>query len=146
MIAKIVRWLFLLAFVAWIGIQFIEVDRHNPQITGDIKVSEPIKSAFKAACYDCHSNETKWPWYSYVAPVSWLIEKDVKEGRKHLNFSEWEKYTEKRRTRKKEEIWEEINNGAMPLSNYLFMHPEASLTLTQKNLIKQWSTQKSIWE
>ena len=96
-------------------------------------------SVFKRSCYDCHSNETEWPWYSYIAPVSWLVSSDVKDGRLHLNFSKWGNFSRKDIVKLKEEIWEEIERGKMPLGKYIFMHPEAELDHKEKDLIKEWA-------
>ena len=142
---RFIKVFLVLFFIALIAIQFIKVDRTNPPITGEINAPEKVKVIFKEACWDCHSNETKWPWYSYIAPVSFFIESDVSEGRKHLNFSEWEKYNDRRKSRKKEEIWEQVNNGDMPMKTYTYLHPKSNLDYTQKSIIKDWSTKKVQW-
>jgi mono/diheme cytochrome c family protein len=82
----------------------------------------------KRACFNCHSNETAWPWYSQVAPISWLTMRDVTKGRKHLNFSEWNKPHPLA-----DQIIEQIESGRMPLWFYLPMHPEAKLTAKEKS-------------
>ncbi len=127
-----------LFFVGIIAIQFVDVDRTNPPATGDIKAPAEVKSILKHSCYQCHSNETEWPWYSYVAPISWLIESDVKEGREHLNFSEWENLRSKKKDEKKDEIWEQISKSEMPPSTYTFIHTNARLELLQQRVIKKW--------
>ncbi len=124
--------------VILIGIQFISVDRKNPSVTMDINAPDNISSILRASCYDCHSNETVWPWYSKIAPVSFLVAGDVKEGRKHLNFSEWDKYEAGKREKILEEIVEEIEKEAMPLTSYTFTHPNAKLDPYRINLIKDW--------
>ena len=124
--------------VILIGIQFIPVDRKNPSVTMDINAPDNISSILRASCYDCHSNETVWPWYSKIAPVSFLVAGDVKEGRKHLNFSEWDKYEAGKREKILEEIVEEIEKEAMPLTSYTFTHPNAKLDPYRINLIKDW--------
>ena len=139
---KFIKFIFVIIFFALIGIQFIKVDKTNPPVAGEIVAPEQVKNIFKTACYDCHSNETKWPWYSNIAPVSWLIEDDVVEGRKHLNFSEWEKYNDKKKSRKQEEIWEQISEDEMPLKIYTYLHPKSILDLNQKAIIKNWATRK----
>jgi Haem-binding domain len=125
--------------VILVGIQFIPVDRKNPPVTMDINAPDNIASILKASCYDCHSNETKWPWYSKIAPVSFLVASDVKDGRKHLNFSEWDKYEADKREKILEEIVEEIEKEAMPLTSYTFTHPSAKLDPYRINLIKDWA-------
>lgn len=137
---------FVLIFLALIGIQFVEVNRTNPPITGEIQVPPQLKEIFKKSCYDCHSNETKWAWYSYVAPISWLISNDVEEGRKDLNFSEWEKYYSRKKEELKKEIWEEVRDDKMPMGIYIYTHPSSKLDLTQKNVIKRWAAGEINWK
>ena len=88
--------------VVIIGIQFIPVERTNPPVVSDIDAPSEVKDILRKACYDCHSNETKWVWYTKIAPASFLAVKDVNEGREHLNFSEWGNYTSKTEEIKKE--------------------------------------------
>lgn len=136
---RFLKYLFVLLILAFVGIQFIEIEKTNPPVTAEINAPSEVKNIFKTACYDCHSNETKWPWYSSVAPVSWLVEKDVREGRNHLNFSEFELMTSDKKTEYKKEIWEEVRDEKMPLTIYTYMHPNSKLDLAQKNIIKQWA-------
>jgi hypothetical protein len=125
--------------VALVGIQFIDVDRSNPPVTKELQASTEVKLILKDACYDCHSNETKWPWYSKVAPISFFVSNHVVEGREHLNFSTWgDMYTPKQNEYKKE-IWEEIEKGEMPLTNYTWLHPKSKLTIEQRQVIKKWA-------
>ena len=134
--------------VVLIGIQFIPVDRKNPPVTMDINAPENISSILRTSCYDCHSNETSWPLYSYIAPVSFLLAGDVKEGRKHLNFSEWDKYSSDKQIKLLEEMIEEVEKENMPLTIYTFTHPNSKLDSNRIKLLKQWvksgsSTEKS---
>lgn len=137
---RILKVFFLLILIALIGIQFIDVERTNPVVTADLKAPGEIKEILIKSCYDCHSNQTEWPWYSYVAPVSWLVANDVAEGRKHLNFSDWEKFPGRKKEELKKEIWEEVRDDKMPMTIYTYTHPGAKLDITQKNLIKLWAT------
>jgi hypothetical protein len=82
------------------------------------------------ACFDCHSNETVWPWYAYVAPVSWRIANHVYDGRRRLNFSEWDRPNEN-----EERIVEDMTSGRMPLWDYLLLHPEAKLTQAEQQAL-----------
>ncbi len=125
--------------VAFIGIQFIHIERTNPRITGEIEAPAQVKEILRRSCYDCHSNETVWPWYSYIAPASWLLEKDVNEGRDELNFSEWKKYDDKKMKKKIKEIWEEVEEGEMPQWYYIIMHRDASLSEADKQAIHDWT-------
>lgn len=100
----------------------------NPPVLAEPPWDAPAtRAAFMRSCGDCHTNETRWPWYSHVAPVSWLVQRDVEEGREHFNASEWG-----RGRNDAEEAAELVASGAMPLGNYLRMHPEARLTPTQR--------------
>lgn len=116
-------------------VNFIPVDRNNPLVKKDIQTPANVKAILKKACYDCHSNETVWPLYSYIAPSSWLVSGDVANGRKHLNFSEW---NDSKSDKALEEIWEEIEENKMPLKIYTYLHPNAILTLNDKQIIKEW--------
>lgn len=133
----------LIAFivVVLIGIQFIPVERTNPPVPSEIDAPANIKAIFKKACYDCHSNETNWAWYTKVAPASFLAVKDVEDGRKHLNFSEWGNYTNK--TKKiMDEIWEEVREEQMPPWQYRILHSEAKLSQEEKDAIRTWAMGK----
>ena len=121
-----------------VGIQFIPVDRSNPPVTGKIDAPSNVLSILKASCFDCHSNETEWPWYSYVAPVSFLVSADVEDGRKRVNFSEWDKYDDEKRAKKLDAIIEEVEEGEMPLSKYTLMHPDAKMDETKIKVLKDW--------
>ncbi len=120
-------------------IQLIPVRRTNPPGgTGQFAPVE-VTAIFQRACYDCHSNETVWPWYSKVAPVSWLVANDVKEGREHLNFSNWDLMDHEKRAKMMHEIWEEVEEGEMPLWFYLPAHPEARLSTDDLTVIRAWA-------
>ena len=129
--------------VILIAIQFIPVERTNPPVTKEIDAPANVLSILKTSCYDCHSNETNWPWYSYVAPVSFLVDGDVKDGRKHLNFSEWDKYDEKKQSKKLEHIAEAVEESEMPLPKYILMHKEAELDQSKIKIIKDWVNSNS---
>lgn len=140
---KIFKIIFVLLVLSFIGVQYIEVDRTNPLVKADLNAPLEIKNIFKAACYDCHSYETKWPWYSKVAPISWLVVDDVNEGRKRLNFSEWGTLYSGKREELKKKIWEQVATEEMPLTIYTYLHPNAKLELPMKNIIKRWAVGNS---
>ena len=119
-------------------LQFIPVKRTNPPISWDINAPENVSGILRTSCYDCHSNETRWPWYTYIAPVSFLIASDVNEGRKRLNFSEWDKYDNKKREKKLDGIIEVVEEGEMPLSIYTIIHKDAILDTEKINILKEW--------
>ncbi len=124
--SKILKFSLLIIFLILIVIQFVPVDRTNPPVIKEPDWNSPETRAFAVrACFDCHSNETKWPAYSYVAPVSWLVADDVKDGRKHFNMSDW-------KPGKGDEAAKEVRNGGMPMWQYTLMHSDAKLTDAEK--------------
>lgn len=139
-----VKKLLIVLVVVFGVIQFFRIDKTNPPVNVKMDIftmheaSSEVKSAIKSACYDCHSNETKYPWYSNVAPVSWWLKNHIDEGREHLNFSEWGTYPLKKRNHKLEECKEEIEEGEMPLSSYTITHGDAKLSVEQKELLESW--------
>lgn len=135
--------------VAFIIIQFFPIDKTNPPLTPGmdflrIKKTPPqIASLISTSCYDCHSNESKYPWYSDIAPSSWLLKNHINEGRKHLNFSTFATYEPKRQAHKLEECIEMIEKEEMPLDSYYLGHQDAKLTTEQrKELIKYFKKVK----
>lgn len=118
-----------------IAIQFIPVMYTNPPVTNEPNWDSPETRTLAArACFDCHSNETDLPWYSNIAPVSWLIYRDINEGREEMNFSEW-RMKSKRADHAAEEIEDEISEGGMPPWYYLPFHPQAKLTNAEKQAL-----------
>lgn len=93
----------------------------------------------KMACYDCHSDRTAYPWYASIAPISWMIANHVKDGKKHLNFSQWTVYDKEERMHNLREIKEVLEKAEMPPSSYLLMHSEAKLSGPQRQMIIQWA-------
>lgn len=103
------------------------------------QLPDEVSKLLKTTCYDCHSNETKYPWYSYVAPVSWLISHDVNEGKEHLNFSEWESLDKMKKAKNLDGIVDEVSDGGMPMLIYPVMHPEAKLKKADRQAIVDWA-------
>lgn len=122
-----------------IAIQFIPVDRSNPPIQSDIQAPSSVSDILRRSCYDCHSHETHWPWYSRIAPISWFLAHHIHEGREKLNFSQWNELSTRKQSETIHEIWEETSKGHMPLRSYLIMHPKAKLTEEELTLIRTWS-------
>jgi len=119
------------------GMQLIPVKRTNPGVVSDFDGPAAVKAILQRSCYECHSNETRWPWYSYVAPVSWLVAHDVKEGREHLNFSNWAPL--KAIIYIHQEIYAEVSEGKMPLKAYLLAHPDAAVSPEELAILKDWA-------
>lgn len=128
-----------------IAVQFIrpnmsnETEDPSKNIRAFVKVPEEISTILTRSCNDCHSNTTKWPWYSQVAPASWVIADDVFLGRRHLNFSEWGTYSKKKMGKKLYLIAEVAADRSMPLTLYLMAHDEAELSLDERKKLAQWA-------
>jgi mono/diheme cytochrome c family protein len=123
----------LALIVVFIAIQFIPYGKNhtNPKVLAEVKWDSPkTKEIFMKACGDCHSNETKWPWYSKIAPLSWSIFHHVEEGREHFNVSMWGQQEKN----DGDEAAEEVEEGEMPLKSYLIAHPEARLSDEEKKV------------
>jgi len=120
--------------------QFVRPKHSNPSVQGDLSAPLIVKNALERSCYDCHSNQTRWPWYSAVAPFSWWINREVDEGRRRLNFSSWTDYTSDPGTedQKLDEGARLIAGRAMPPWYYLAMHPESRLTSGERIAITRW--------
>jgi len=126
--------------LVFVAIQLAPVERSNPPVVADFDGPPEVKTVLKESCYDCHSHEVRWPWYSRVAPASWLVAHDVEEAREHLNFSAWGTYDAKKRAKMIEEVWEEVEDGEMPLGKYLLLHSDARLTDQDRAILKRWAT------
>lgn len=132
---KKVLYILLFAFVL---IQFFQIDKTNPPISEGVdfinikKTPEPIASLIKNACYDCHSNETKYPWYSNLQPVGWFLQNHYEDGRKHLNFSTFATYEPKKQAHKLEEAAGEVDSKDMPLDSYTIIHTNANLSVKER--------------
>jgi hypothetical protein len=147
---KIRKYSFVLFILFIIILQFIKPDTGNPPedkskfITSHIQIPENVYSKLEKACFDCHSNRTIWPWYSRISPVVYLVDHDVKDGRKKLNFSEWGNYEKKKMLKKLGEIAEEVSEGEMPPGIYTPLHPDAKLTDEDKKAISDWAKTSSL--
>ena len=142
----LVRRALLVIGIAVILAQFVPVDRSTPPVQGEIEAPPAVRTILRRACYDCHSNATVWPWYGRVAPVSWLLQRDVREGRKEVNFSVFGQYAEKRRQRKWVEIPEQIEKGEMPPWFYTAIHPEARLSEADRAVLIAWARENAARE
>ncbi len=123
---KLFKYILYSAVILFVLIQFIPVDRNNPPVQKEPNWNSPrTKQLAERACFDCHSNETKWPFYSYIAPVSWFVASDVHEGREKFNISEGG-------SGHSDEAAEQVEKGNMPMWQYVLMHPKAKLTDKEK--------------
>ena len=130
----------IFTIILLIAIQFISVDKTNPPVDEKIslKASPEIMTILKKGCYDCHSNETKWPYYSNIAPVSFFVASHVKKGRNAMNFSKWDEIDSKIKKERLKRAVVTVNNGRMALPSYLSAHEEAKLSKGEKEIITAW--------
>ena len=139
---KKIAWALLLVFV---GMQFIRPEKnldnsdHLASFLSETNPPAEVRELLKTSCYDCHSNNTEYPWYNAVAPVSYWLADHVKEAKGHLNFSAWETYDAKRKDHKLEEVVETVGEGEMPLDEYTWTHQGARLTQQQREAITAWA-------
>ena len=127
--------------VAGVGIQFIPVKeiRTNPPERFALEAPPEVAAILRRACFDCHTNETRWPVYSRIAPGSWLMARDIHKGRTHLNFSEWSSVDDDERQDDLQTCWEQVESGEMPPWFYVFpMHPAAKLSEGDKTQLKSY--------
>lgn len=128
-------------------IQLIPVDRANKPVEAkdnfvEVKQTpEKIKVLLKNACYDCHSNETNYPNYAYVAPISWSVKQHINEGRTHLNFSEWMKFSKEARLSMLKNTVASLDNKTMPIQGYIVYHKEANLSDAERTLLSEFFKQ-----
>lgn len=128
------------AVAVFAAMQLVRCEHTNPPVTGEIQAPADVAAVLHRACYDCHSNETRWPWYSHVAPVSWLLQRDVTQGRRHVNFSEWTALPADRRAKKQKAVGKEVAAGEMPLWFYVPLHRDARLSTADKALLQSWAS------
>lgn len=142
---KIKRIIWIAIVAAALLIQLIPNDR--PEVvennTGDflstVLLPDSLANMLRISCYDCHSNETNYPWYAYVAPVKWLVNRDVRNGRKDMNFSNWGSSDKMQQAKMLSNISDEVGDHAMPLAIYPLMHPAAKLKEEERKLIIDWA-------
>ena len=143
-LAVIIKMSFIVSILIFMGIQLVPYGRNheNPPVNREpVWKSKDVRALAKRGCFDCHSNETAWPWYSRVAPMSWLVYRDVDSGRKVLNFSEWQ--DGRREGENASKIKEEISEGEMPPIMYRFIHSDARLTTDEKRQLTEGITASS---
>jgi hypothetical protein len=133
------KWAIATLGVAAVAIQFVPVDRTNPPVEGAVSAPAEVESVLRRACYDCHSNETNWPWYSHLAPISWLTAHDVHEGRDALNFSTWSALDRRAQLEAIGKSWEEVQDHDMPPWYYLPLHWNAHLSSEDRAVVRGWS-------
>lgn len=134
----------LLVFAAFIFIQFVQPARNKngqvmpADITKTFTVPPNVKAILEVACYDCHSNNTRYPWYSYIQPAGWWLAGHIRNGKQELNFSEFGAYSNRRQLSKLRSIGRSIKEETMPLASYALLHSKARLTAEEKRLLTSW--------
>lgn len=118
--------------------QLAPVSRTNPPTETSMPLPIEVQDIFDRACADCHSNDTSWPWYSRIAPVSWWVASHVQDGRREFNASTWNRLSEARRLRLPRRIWREVSEGAMPPWYYTPIHPRARLSANDTATLHDW--------
>jgi uncharacterized membrane protein len=114
-------------------------DTESPNdISKTFEVNDKVYGILKEKCYDCHSNNTRYPWYNYIQPAGWWLAAHIYEGKEHLNFSEFKTYTAKRQSHKLREIYDAVNEGWMPLETYIWLHKDAKITAEDRDAINAW--------
>lgn len=137
MIKKMILFLFVVFAVMVLSAQLVRPDLTNPPvqaamtIDGNPGIPADVKPIFKKACADCHTNETRYPWYAYVTPVNWWLKDHIDEGREHMNLSLG--------MEEADDICEEVTEGKMPLPSYTWGHPEAVLSAQEKQVLCSWA-------
>lgn len=140
---KVIAWIALIAFIV---IQFFPTDRNESYITPKTdfmlvnEVPAIIENKLRVSCYDCHSNNTAYPWYSRIQPAAWFLEDHVREGKAELNFNDWNTYSDRRKKSKLRSIIKQIENGEMPMDNYTLIHRDAILSEKEKVVLTDYMT------
>ena len=131
----------------FIAMQFMQ-PAHNESghllstdISKTVAISDSVQAVLRNACYDCHSNNTNYPWYVYIQPTGWLMAKHIKNGKEELNFSDFGSYSPRRQISKLDGIANSIKDDIMPLSSYKLMHKSAQFTTNEKKLLISWAQQ-----
>ena len=143
---RILRWLVIVGVACFVVAQFFGPAKTNPgtdssqAIESRLQVKPEVVAILDRSCNDCHSNKTRWPWYSNVAPVSWFVIDHVNDGRRHLNFSEWQRYNPREVDGLLQGICGEVKAGAMPLTSYTPLHPGSKLSQEDVKILCDWTT------
>jgi hypothetical protein len=138
---KTVKIIALILLVCFVGVQFIPTKLNQTDIvpkTDFLVLNNPpkdIRTLLQGSCYDCHSNNTSYPWYNRIQPVAWFLESHITDGKKELNFNEWGMYSNRRKNSKLKSIISQIKDDEMPLSSYTIIHKDAKLSKSQKALV-----------
>lgn len=142
---KIIKIVLVILIIGFVVIQFFRPERTSSEVYGEnhitkmMNVPDDVQKILKRSCFDCHSEHTLWPWYSNIAPMSWLVAQDVRRGRAKMNFSQWGKISQSKRDERLQSICDEIKEDEMPLPNYLLIHRDAVLSQQEKDILCTWA-------
>ena len=146
---KILKWTAIALVVIFAALQFIRPARTNPPvdeartIQAHASLTPEVAAILNRSCNDCHSNQTRWPWYSNVAPVSWFVVNHVNDGRRDMNFSDWAQYSRSEQEGMLKQICREAKSGMMPLGSYLRLHADAKLSSADVKTLCDWAAAES---
>ncbi|MHA7843448.1 MAG: heme-binding domain-containing protein [Winogradskyella sp.] len=144
MIKKLIKRIGLVLLIALIIAQFFGPEKNDGDIASveafiaDTNPPEDVQMIMKSACFDCHSDHTRYPWYNNITPVNYWLADHVKDGKKHFNASKWSDYSDKKKDHKLEELAEEVEEGHMPLPSYTWTHSDAKLSKEQIEAVEAW--------
>ena len=144
---KLARKILIVIVIALVAIQFVRPDRNiasqasSSDISGVVRVPDSVKTILENACYDCHSNNTRYPWYANIQPTGWWLAGHIKEAKGDLNFSEFGGYEQRKQIGKLEGVAAVVEEDIMPLRSYRLMHKNARLSTGEKNLLIDWARQ-----
>ncbi|MDL5514079.1 heme-binding domain-containing protein [Arenibacter sp. M-2] len=138
---KIIKIIAMILLVGFVGIQFVPIDLNQSDTVPKTdfllvnNTQESISELLQESCYDCHSNNTEYPWYNKVQPVAWFLEDHINEGKEELNFNEWDAYSNRRKNSKLKSIISQVKDDEMPLASYTLIHKDAKFSNSEKTLI-----------
>ena len=147
---KFLKLTALAVAVLFISVQFVRPNKTNPPVVeahtleSHVRVTPEVAGIFERACKDCHSNQTQWPWYAQVAPVSWYVADHVNDGRRHLNFSEWSTYDREQANWLLGAMCMTAERGRMPLPSYTRLHHPAKLSSADVQILCAWSQAEQV--
>jgi hypothetical protein len=145
MVKKLLKIVLIALVFGFVMIQFFRIDKTNPTVNAaetieaSVNVPPDIKLILGRSCNDCHTNQTIYPWYTNIQPSGWFMKDHIDDGRRELNFSVWSTYTAKRKSKKLEEICEQVESGAMPIPSYLWIHRDAVLRDGDAQALCDWA-------
>lgn len=143
---RLYKKILLTIVIVFIAIQFIKPAFNtsgqilSTDITKTVNIPNKVLDILKNSCYDCHSNNTRYPWYVNIQPLGWIMARHIKKGKQNLNFSQFGTYSKRKQADKLKSIAESLKDNTMPLSSYAIMHTDAKLSTTDKNLITDWAS------